>query len=61
VRGATQAGSWNATVEEKERSRDNALRHEEDRRLSKLEGKQQRREFKRRSSSRADQLSLFRW
>jgi len=49
-----------AAVEEREVSRDSEVRHEEGRKLIKLEAKQQRNEVKRRAASWADQQSLFR-
>lgn len=49
-----------AAVEEREAARDTEARHVEKRKMIKLEGKQQRREFRHRMSSWAGQLSLFR-
>jgi hypothetical protein len=67
LKDVTRAGGYTAwqkerytRVEERETARDTELRREESRRMIKLEGKQQRREFKRRMSSWTDQLSLFR-
>jgi hypothetical protein len=50
-----------ATVDDREKARTLELRANEDRRMIKLEGEHQRREFKHRNSNRADQLRLFRW
>jgi membrane protein required for beta-lactamase induction len=49
-----------AVVETRERTRTASLRAEEERSMIKLEGKQRRREYRRRSPSWRDQESLFR-